>query len=215
MTRRPPDHDDDATAHDLVAPTYEQAPPTVELMPSPFHRLAVSDPKIRSKTATDPGAGIIHAPAAPPGEIDAMAGPTDPDGHAIPPEGTDPSFPSGPWVDTTPTQPGGKVVPPADTPNILVSQSLILEAATRTEETFAPPVMIKQRRGAHLQPTEVALPAIKRRKNQEKEGSDLPLIFGLIGVGLLIAVVVAAVSYIVVRTMTPDRPRIIQTAPPE
>jgi hypothetical protein len=215
---RPPEKDDEATAHDLVAPTYEQAPPTLEIQPSPFHRLAAPQPRITSKNPTEPfGAGIIQAPTIRTGDYDAMAGPTDPDGHQILSfDAADPSFPSGPWVDATPTQPGAKptalLVPSPDAPNILVSQSLILEAASRSEEETPPPRMSpKARRRAEMMPTEVALPAIKRKKAREKEGSDVPLILGLIGVGLLIAIVVAAVSYIVVRTMTPDPPRVIQT----
>jgi hypothetical protein len=228
--------DEDATAHDLEVPTYDRAPATIEAMPSPFHHLAGQlepNPKIVSKTAPGMPSPVLITPMGVDG--DSLAGPTAPDGHPISGsfEGhTDPAFAPGPWLDSTPTQPGQLLivpaqpqVPPPDAPNILVSQSLMLEAAHRPGTSdpdtspsqklpeHAPPRR-QPRHGAAAMPTEVALPALKRKQAREKEGSDLPLILGLLGVGVLIALIVAVVVYALVRSFANEPVRAVPSAPP-
>src|SRR5687768_5051919 len=91
MTRH--EEDDEPTRRDLgeVPPTYDHAPPTMEMRPSPFHPMAsahATAPGMPSPFALDPVITSMPSVAiVPPRIIGApegdMAGPTDPDGYPI------------------------------------------------------------------------------------------------------------------------------------
>lgn len=193
------DRDDEPTLSDssmpeLTAPTYESAPPTLEARPSPFHAPSATAPGMPPVVTFQPPR-IISAP------VENLAGPTVPDGYPLPAIGdgpTDPELGPSPWAPKKP------VVPEPAGPNILVSQSLMLESEVAEEEArraaaVAPvPVPVKPRKPSAALPTEV-LPSLK--KPVEKEGSDWPLILGLLALALVIAGVVGAVAYGVVRTI--------------
>lgn len=183
------------------------------------------DPQIRSKNPTAPGMAGLAAPAprivgAP--ELTPPDGPTDPDGHAVSfgadgptdPHGVeirhgafDASISSGSW--DTPTDPdhpppARPEVPQPGAPNVLISKSLEMQVSqfdedeALTDPRQAPIVAAARRRPQP--PTEVMLPALKRKQQEsEKEGSDWPLVLGLgalalVILGVLVAVVLGVMS---------------------
>lgn len=229
--------DDETTLDDLRdhAPTYDRAPPTIEMRPSPFHPMASRHPTAKGMPTLDPkivekpAAVAVVAPVIVGAAAQDLAGPTEPDGYALTSswEGpTDPDLGSSPWIDagptdvsTTPKKPV-PVVPAPGTPNIEVSQSLELEAAHAAarearERALAPAPKVRRRHpsqagpGPHA-PTQV-LPSLKRR--EPREGSDWPLVLGLLAIGLIIAGLLGAVAYGVVRSMRSPEPAPSTSAP--
>lgn len=228
MTRH--DGEDERTDPGRRAPTYEQAPATIEMQPSPFHSAGsrkatepgMPSPFASSRKATMPG---MPAPASPQREPD-LAGPTDPDGHPLTWDGA-----NQPWLDGDPTdvmvqRPRVRPeVPSPDAPKIEVSQSLMLEsidvraaveaakAKTRTKTLAARRGARKPRRqhipqegpGPAAQ-TYQMLPALSRKK--DKESSDWPLILGLLLLGLIIAALIGVGAYLLVRANVDPTPAV-------
>lgn len=231
--------DDETTMDDLPyvqAPTYQEAPPTLETRPSPFHPMASRHPTAQGmptvsfepKITAKPAGVAIVPPVIVGAPVQDLAGPTEPDGYPITSswEGpTDPDLGPTPWIDAGPTDvsPAPRkptpVVPPPGSPTFEISKSLEIEAAhavesVQTRPTAAPKMPPMQRRhvsqagpGPHA-PTQV-LPALKKKK--PKEGSDLPLLLGLIVLGLVIAGLIGAVTFGVVRSMSAPAP--VEQAP--
>lgn len=228
--------DDETTLDELreQAPTYDRAPPTMEMRPVPFHPMASRQPTAKGMPAVSldpkitekPGVAIVP-PVIVGGAPQDLAGPTEPDGYALTSswEGpTDPDLGASPWLDAAPTDvspPPRKptpAVPAPGAPTIEVSQSLELEAAHAAErEAKARAAAPKVRRrhppqagpGPHA-PTQV-LPSLK--KKAKREGSDWPLVLGLLALGLLIAGLLGAVAYGVVRSMRSPAPTPSASAP--
>lgn len=219
--------DDEPTAvelPELLAPTYDAAPPTIESRPSPFHRVeslqrtapgmpppVAFDPKITSAPATPMVPPIIvGAPA------EDLAGPTDPYGTPISGSWDTPTDPGlGAWIDSGPTDPvqamprPKPVVPPPGSPTFEISQSLELDAASaRAARAAAKPKPQPRRHHHHVPqagpgphaPTYQMLPALSRKEPKRRE-SDWPLIFGLLGLAVVIAGLVGAVAYGVARSV--------------
>lgn len=215
------------------APTYEEAPATLEMRPSPFH-------PIRSATPTTPGMPspvvvdpvITQKPFAPPRivgtpELDS-SGPTPPDAHPRFDAATHDSTHDA-WVDAGPTDVSGlpqalrPVVPPPDAPKIEISRSLLLESedakpAVHRSRQRTNPGKRSARRRHHVPqegpgpaaPTYVMLPAL-RRKKVDDEGSDWPLIAGLVLLAVLIAGLIGVGAYFAVRTAMSESA--VQTEP--
>ncbi len=226
--------DDETTLDDLQVPTYEQAPPTLEMRPSPFHPMASKHPTAKGMPSVSFDPKITEKPVAivPPVIVGAglenLAGPTEPDGYPLTSswEGaTDPELGMSPWIDAGPTDvspvPRGPtpVVPAPGSPTFEISQSLQLEAAEAEALAArkAKELKVVRPKRQHISqagpgpqaPTQV-LPALKRKP--EREGSDWPLVLGLIALGLVIAGLVGAVAYGVVRSMR-DAPEAPASAP--
>ncbi len=230
MSRYETDDDDPTASGFHEAPTYEHAPPTLEMRPSPFHPMASAtptapgmpapfaiDPVITSKPVSVVAPRIVGVP-----EVD-LAGPTEPEGHALDSgeTTTDPGL--GSWVDAGPTDVSGlpralrPVVPPPDAPKIEISQSLMLESEdVKTAVQAAKAKTLAAKKSAHRRrhvpqegpgpaaPTYQMLPALKRKKDDE--GSDWPLIVGLVVLALLIAALVGVGAYFAVRSTNVEPP---------
>lgn len=218
--------DEETTLDDLPhvhVPTYEQAPPTIETR-SPF---ASKQPTVRGMPSLALDPKITEKPVAivPPVIVglpgQSLAGPTEPDGHPLTSSWEGPTDAElGEWVDAAPTDVMPRLrqptpaVPPPGSPTFEISKSLEVEAArvealakARPKTTARPPRkhVSQVGPGPHA-PTEV-LPSLKRKP--EREGSDWPLILGLLALALVIAALIGAASYGVVRTMrdgTPSAP---------
>jgi hypothetical protein len=207
------------------APTYEQAPATLEMRPSPFHPMAsqvptspgiappmhhadvLSGPLVEPTIRTAPDVAVLP-PVVVSSGLD-MGGPTEPDGH--------PSL-SASWAPAhaEPSDLPRPVVPAPGTPNVEVSQSLQLVAARRALEQPTKPA--RKRRphhvsqagpGPHAQ-TYQLLPALKREK--KRESSDWPLIVGLVALALVIVALVGAVAYGVLRSVGAPAPAAAEPA---
>jgi hypothetical protein len=200
-------------------PTYDEAPPTVESQVSPFHPRAVASLK-----PTTPGMPALLAPAPKVqvavvvpvvvGTVEDLAGPTDPDGYPITMSGEGPAEP---WIDAPPTEPGfvmprpTPAVPPPDAPTFEISKSLEMDSVKALEMAAETKKAPRVRRAQHVPqagpgaqaPTQV-LPALKRKP--EREGSDWPLVLGLVGLFVVIAVLVGAVVYGVVSSRPTPAP---------
>lgn len=220
--------DDEPTANDLPevgAPSYDHAPATLEMRPSPFHPMSSATPTapgmpspVRIEPVITHKPDVVHvAPVILNAPESDLAGPTDPDGYALESGETDPHL--APWYDAGPTDVSGlprilrPQVPPPDAPKIEISQSLQLDSdEVQTAVRAAKAKTLAARKGAkrplrrHVPqegpgpaaPTYQMLPALKRK--QAKEGSDLPLILGLAALALLIAGLVGAGAYFAVRS---------------
>ena len=268
MTRHPEDDEptrrdlsDEVTAPGYPAPTYDHAPPTMEMRPSPFHPIASAQPTtpgMPSPFAIDPvitampAGGAVVPPrivGAPAGDITGsdmggsdmvgsdMAGPTDPDGYPLTDSWEGPGNPhhaSAPlWIDAGPTDvsavPRVEVkrvevkpqVPAPDAPKIEVSQSLMLEseevqtavraakAKTRAQKR-RPRHHVPQEGPGAAAPTYQMLPALKRK--QAKEGSDWPLILGLVALALIIAGVIGVGAYFATRSLDAETPNTVNAS---
>ncbi len=204
--------DDEPTARelpDLRAPTYEDAPPTLEAQPSPFHRFASAP---QTLPGMPPPVELPPSFTAPSSAAPVIVG--------MPQQAPDPSaaqeLASSPWVDAPDTirteLPRPKPqVPAPGSPTFEVSRSLELQAvqirleAAKSAEVAPRDPPRRKRNFAAQAPTYQMLPALSRKK-EEKEGSDFALIFGLLGLALVIAALVGAVAYGVVRSMDDDAP---------
>lgn len=221
--------DDEPTAHDLpelAVPTYEAAPPTIESQPSPFHRVAslqrtaqgMPPPVTLEPKITVPTNVAVVAPVIIGGPMsDAQASPISGNWDAP----TDPDLGGSPWIDAGPTEPTSAmpprpkpIVPAPGSPTFEVSQSLEIEAMKHEIDVVTKRAAEPKRRARHparragpgaALPTEV-LPALSRRKKEEKEGSDWPLILGLLALALVIAGLVGVVAYGIVRSMNANAP---------
>lgn len=195
-----------------TAPTYEQAPPTLEDRESPFHpRFAV-----QSRKATTPGMASPSVPAPRIGVAVvrpvAIGTPVGSAGATLPArELADSSrAPIAGIDDDTPLSAGPRPVPevPAPgSPTFEVSRSLRLDAAAALELARGKPPARPRRRHAPQPgpgpsaPTYQMLPALSRTK--KREGSDLPLVAALLGLAVIIAVLLGAVVYGVVTSRGP------------
>ena len=206
--------DDDETLTDLPhvsSGSYDHAPKTIEERLSPFHDSAdIRVPTVQGMPSLK-SQGFV-APQLAPTPASPLDGPTDPQGvPALPglqphvnPEG------AASWDEATeavtdpdpPIAPGPEPEVPAEgAPNVLVSKSMEMQVAKLDErgEPLPPPTEAPQvkaaspRARAAAQPTEVLLPALERKRAREKEGSDLPLVLGLVALVLVIGAIVALV----------------------
>ena len=217
------------------APAYDHAPPTLEMRPSPFHPMASATPTapgMPSPFALDPvitsmpaGVAIVPPRIVGVGEGD-MAGPTDPDGYPLTDSWEGPGNPSlgepPHWIDAGPTDVSAvprvvlkPQVPAPDAPKIEVSQSLMLESEevqTAVRVAKAKTRAAKRRPRHHVPqegpgaaaPTYQMLPALKRK--QAKEGSDWPLIAGLLALALIIAGLIGVGAYFATRSFGGEPP---------
>lgn len=147
-------------------------------------------------------------------EVAGSDGPTNPDGvpamsasHVLTPPAME-DFDEGSWDQSTDPDgdadprwsPGRPHVPSPDAPSIQISKSMEIQVAHLEEGYEAPPdprvppvvAAASPRHRAAQAPTEVMLPALKRKK-KKREGSDWPLIFGLLALVLLILGLAAVV----------------------
>jgi hypothetical protein len=88
-------------------------------------------------------------------------------------------------------------VPPPDAPKVELAPSLAQEAALAA--SFPPPQPKPKRARQPAAPTEVVPEIQKRRAKKRREKSDLPLTLGLIGLAVLIALLLGAITYGVIR----------------
>lgn len=230
------DGEDEATVQDLPVPTYDRAPATIQEQVSPFRGIAA--PRITSRSPTSPmGTGPMGTGLVPPRIVGAPQlaggsgslglppdGPTVPDGIAIPPGSWDnPTDPDAAPADMQSwegaTDPGGpppRMRPPDPDPNeakVQVSLSMEMDAIRVDRQNLAAaPVVPAARRARAQQPTQL-LPALDRKKREDaKEGSDLPMILGLLALGLFILALIGGGVFFAVRVMGAPEP---EQAPPQ
>jgi hypothetical protein len=86
-------------------------------------------------------------------------------------------------------------VPPPDAPKVEVSPELEKEAVLAAAFPQAKPKPVRRPAAA----TELMEDVQRRRREQERESSDLPLKLALGGVAVLIAVIVTVIAYMVLR----------------
>lgn len=223
------DGDDEATVQDLPVPTYDRAPATIQEQASPFRQIA--PPRISSRSPTAPGMGGPMVPPVILGAPDLGGGsgslglppdgPTVPDGVLIPPGSWDgPTSPdagvssmetTSSWEGATDPDPP-RMRPPDPDPNeakVEISPSMEMDAIRMDDvrqQLAAAPVVPAARRIRNQQPTQQLLPALERKKKDSEEaGSDLPMILGLLALGLFILALIAGGVFYAVRVMqTPD-----------
>lgn len=210
--------DEDETMADLSPILDARGPATVEERLSPFHESGATPvatlqgmPSMQSQGFGAPNLGANAVPSVSSEALTFDEAPTDHQG--IPLMGLEPHLPpEGPasWGETKkspglPAAPPPEVPSPGD-PNVLVSKSMQFDlrkvdalGEPREQPVTAPTEAPKVRAASPrarvaAAPTEVHLPALKRKQESEKEGSDLPLIFGLLALGLVIAGIVVLVA---------------------
>jgi hypothetical protein len=208
--------DDDETLSDLphLSPSYDHAPATIEERLSPFHDSAdIRVPTVQGMPSLK-SQGFVAPELGPEAAGTPPDGPTDPQGVPMLAGLQEHANPHGPatWDEATETTADPRVqqpppeVPSPDAPNILISKSMELQVAKLDEDgeplpppTEAPKVRAASPRArAAAQPTEVLLPALKRRQKRDKESSDLPLVLGLVA---LVAVIAGIVVLVVLGVM--------------
>ncbi|HJL18073.1 MAG TPA: hypothetical protein RMH99_20585 [Sandaracinaceae bacterium LLY-WYZ-13_1] len=153
---------------------------------------------------TDPEG--VPAAFATPRIVGGPDGPTDPDGIAAGGLWEGATDPEGGW--DAATDPEGPRPPPdvpaPDAPSIQISKSMEIEVAKLAIDPPAdpksPPV-VKAAKRAGMAPTEQLLPALERRKPDDDEGSDWPLVLGLGALAVLILTLLAAVAVGVMEAM--------------